>query len=229
MRSMLPLADNFCASLLQTTFSLRCLQCRRVATSSSAAHFRRLENAYFEHVLQKIWCAPCKGSVLSPALFAELVFGTTLRLILQTSRCTKNTYLPPLMHIILFITSFCELSYTLQERKIYKNVLLRLYCFQLLEELQNCITWEDKLTAFTKTLPEDKNLDFTLEDQKAMCSAIYYRIKALLKYDFSALAPIRTPITLLKPKILSLSMAPEDYGLGSVSSPRCFSDVDQEV
>ncbi|XP_046603296.1 fatty acid synthase-like [Neodiprion virginianus] len=98
------------------------------------------------------------------------------------------------------------------------NILAPTFGTKLLEELQNCITWEDKLTAFTKTLPEDKNLDFTLEDQKAMCSAIYYRIKALLKYDFSALAPIRTPITLLKPKILSLSMAPEDYGLGSLTS-----------
>ncbi|XP_046609412.1 fatty acid synthase-like isoform X1 [Neodiprion virginianus] len=88
---------------------------------------------------------------------------------------------------------------------------------KLAVDLQKCITWEEKLTAFTNNVPTDKNLKFTVEEQQAMCSSFYNRIKAILNYNFSVSPCLNTPITLIRPQIQSVRTISEDYGLGSIT------------
>ncbi|XP_046739717.1 fatty acid synthase-like [Diprion similis] len=88
---------------------------------------------------------------------------------------------------------------------------------ELDRELKKCSTWDEKLTAFTNNLPADRNLNFTVEDQKAICTSYYNRIKAILNYKFSAPSRLNTPITLIKPTIQSVREISGDYGLGLIT------------
>ncbi|XP_012251516.2 fatty acid synthase-like [Athalia rosae] len=88
---------------------------------------------------------------------------------------------------------------------------------ELAEKLQNCRTWEDKLVIFTKNVPANKNLNLTPQEQHSICTSIYYRIRAILSYDSTGLSLLRTPITLIKPKIQSIGSMSEDYGLQSLT------------
>ncbi|XP_046739716.1 fatty acid synthase-like [Diprion similis] len=88
---------------------------------------------------------------------------------------------------------------------------------ELDRELKKCYTWDEKLTAFTNNVPANRNLNFTVEDQKAMCSSYYNRIKAVLNYKFPALSRLNIPITLIKPTIQSVREISGDYGLGLIT------------
>ncbi|XP_046739713.1 fatty acid synthase-like [Diprion similis] len=88
---------------------------------------------------------------------------------------------------------------------------------KLAVDLRKCVTWEEKLIAFTNNVPADKNLKFTVEEQQAMCSSFYNRIKAVLNYNFPSSSCLNTPITLIRPQIQSVRTIAEDYGLGSIT------------
>ncbi|XP_046608837.1 fatty acid synthase-like [Neodiprion virginianus] len=88
---------------------------------------------------------------------------------------------------------------------------------ELALELKKCSTWEEKLTVFTNNVPADRNLNFTVEDQQAMCSSFYNRIKAVLSYNFPVTSRLNTPITIIKPTIQAVRTISEDYGLGLIT------------
>ncbi|XP_046609411.1 fatty acid synthase-like [Neodiprion virginianus] len=98
---------------------------------------------------------------------------------------------------------------------------------ELAVELKKCSTWEEKLTVFTNNVPADRNLNFTIEDQQAMCSSFYNRVKAVLSYNFSAPSRLNTPITLIKPTIQAVRTISEDYGLGLITCKKveiCYAE-----
>ncbi|XP_001605700.1 fatty acid synthase [Nasonia vitripennis] len=88
---------------------------------------------------------------------------------------------------------------------------------QLTVGLEKCSTWEDKLQLFTKLCPPEQ-LDVTEQFQKDFCTAIYVRVAAIIEYDVSKLAPIKSPITLLKPTAPTIRLDLEDYGLSKITS-----------
>lgn len=89
--------------------------------------------------------------------------------------------------------------------------------FQLLVELPDCNTWEKKLGTFVEITSQLKNFNLSLEMQHNICSSAYYLIKAVFNYDCSGLPPLRTSITLLKPRIQPIDSMSENYGLDKVS------------
>lgn len=54
------------------------------------------------------------------------------------------------------------------------------------------------------------------EDQRNICTAVYNRLLALQAYNYATLAPIRSPIILLKPSQPTLREISDDYGLRTV-------------
>ncbi|XP_046416456.1 fatty acid synthase-like isoform X1 [Neodiprion fabricii] len=98
------------------------------------------------------------------------------------------------------------------------NSVAPLSVAKLTSELQNCSSWDEKLTVFMRNLPEHLQSNVTPDDQKIICSSIYSRLKALKSYECSELPPIKSSIILVKPKISENSVSSEDYGLGSVTS-----------
>lgn len=57
---------------------------------------------------------------------------------------------------------------------------------------------------------------FPIEFPKALCTTIYYHIRALHEYDVTQVPKITTPVILLKPTVQSLRIPDEDYGLHKV-------------
>ncbi|OXU25389.1 hypothetical protein TSAR_001850 [Trichomalopsis sarcophagae] len=88
---------------------------------------------------------------------------------------------------------------------------------QLTVGLEKCSTWEDKLQLFTKLCPPEQ-LGVTEQFHKDFCTAIYVRVSAIIEYDVSKLAPIKSPITLLKPTAPTIRLDLEDYGLSKITS-----------
>lgn len=98
----------------------------------------------------------------------------------------------------------------------YLHVLLTfLSILQLILDLDNCTTWEQKLDSFVSHLAS-ADISLSIENQKALCTTLYNRVLALQKYDALSLPRIRAPITLLKPTQSSTYMAEADYGLRKV-------------
>ncbi|XP_023313671.1 fatty acid synthase-like [Trichogramma pretiosum] len=90
---------------------------------------------------------------------------------------------------------------------------------QLNDDLAKCKSWEEKIQAFVNRCPASK-LSMTVENQKALCSAIYNRIRAIENYTNSKVKPIKSPITLLKPTLPSVRMDFEDYGLSKLTTDK---------
>lgn len=68
-----------------------------------------------------------------------------------------------------------------------------------------------------KLCPPEK-LGMSEQSVKDFCTTIYMRVIAILEYDVSKLALLKTPITLLKPTAPIIRLDIEDYGLSEV----CF-------
>lgn len=87
--------------------------------------------------------------------------------------------------------------------------------FQFLVKLEKCTNWSQKLEALTSEVPSNI-MNMAPEDQRNICTAVYNRLLALQSYNYATLAPIRSPIILLKPSQPTLRDIPEDYGLRAV-------------
>lgn len=83
-------------------------------------------------------------------------------------------------------------------------------------ELQKCKSVDEKLDAFVQRIP-DELLTVSREEQRNICAGIYNRLIALQNYDTSNLAPLRSPIILLKPSMPTLKSVSADYGLSSIT------------
>ncbi|XP_012541735.1 fatty acid synthase [Monomorium pharaonis] len=109
------------------------------------------------------------------------------------------------------------------EEELQNNILLAIMdsiqtalSGNLLLELEKCTTWEEKLDLLLSHIPDNK-MSLSIKTQKALCTTMYMHILALRRYDLSALEQIRSPITLLKPTVPSISMTEEDYGLHKIT------------
>ncbi|XP_074097576.1 fatty acid synthase [Cotesia typhae] len=87
---------------------------------------------------------------------------------------------------------------------------------ELFMELQKCKSVDEKLDAFVQRIP-DELLTVSREEQRNICAGIYNRLIALQNYDTSNLAPLRSPIILLKPSMPTLKSVSADYGLSSIT------------
>lgn len=65
-------------------------------------------------------------------------------------------------------------------------------------------------------LPAETTTNIPREDQRSLCTAIYYRLAALDTYDLKQLPPLRSSILLLKPSAPTIKTVSADYGLGTV-------------
>lgn len=80
--------------------------------------------------------------------------------------------------------------------------------------MEKCTNWAQKLEVLTNEVPADMNV--TPDDQRNVCTSVYNRILALQSYNYATLAPIRSPIILLKPAQPTLREIADDYGLRTV-------------
>lgn len=63
---------------------------------------------------------------------------------------------------------------------------------------------------------EDK-VALSIENQRAICTAMYQRILVARDYDVTNIKPINSPITLLKASMETVKSNEQDYGLQKVS------------
>ncbi|XP_048505770.1 fatty acid synthase-like [Athalia rosae] len=113
------------------------------------------------------------------------------------------------------------------DEQLQSNVLLSLMDVigqsasqKFAEKLKSCDSWEKMVAAFMDCAPATVNLIFKPEHQPILCECIYNRIRAVRNYDPSSLPPLRTPITLIKPKNETIAFDAEDYGLGSLTKEK---------
>ncbi|XP_051154827.1 fatty acid synthase [Leptopilina boulardi] len=86
---------------------------------------------------------------------------------------------------------------------------------EFLVKLEKCTNWAQKLEVLTNEVPADMNV--TPDDQRNVCTSVYNRILALQSYNYATLAPIRSPIILLKPAQPTLREIADDYGLRTIT------------
>ncbi|XP_011875304.1 PREDICTED: fatty acid synthase-like [Vollenhovia emeryi] len=83
-------------------------------------------------------------------------------------------------------------------------------------ELAKCNTWDEKLEIAHTYFPKEVNA-LTLENQKLVCLTIYEHVIAVQNYDISSLPRLKSPITLLKPTLVTIPFIEEDYGLHKIT------------
>ncbi|XP_011313294.1 fatty acid synthase [Fopius arisanus] len=86
----------------------------------------------------------------------------------------------------------------------------------LLADLKKCKSWDEKLNVFMERTQTD-TLEISVEQRRNICTCIYNRLLALDHYDISSDAPLKSPITLLKPTQEALKNLPVDYDLRKVT------------
>ncbi|KAK0176607.1 hypothetical protein PV328_000726 [Microctonus aethiopoides] len=86
----------------------------------------------------------------------------------------------------------------------------------LLNKLQQCSSWQEKLDNSIGLLPPDL-LSMSEKDHRNICTSIYNRLVAIDNYDVSNLSPIQTPILLLKPSTAIVKNIDHDYGLSKIT------------
>lgn len=95
------------------------------------------------------------------------------------------------------------------------------YYLQLALELNKCDTWKEKLELFIAQVSQKVNI-LTVENQKLLYSTLYDHIIAVQDYNISSVSRIKSPITLLKPTLTSITFPEEDYGLHKVHLKNTF-------
>ncbi|XP_044017899.1 fatty acid synthase-like [Aphidius gifuensis] len=90
------------------------------------------------------------------------------------------------------------------------------YSGELYQNLQKCITWEQKLNIFIERISSE-SIQITEEQQRNICFSVYNRLLAIENYDISIYPPLRSTIILLKPSMPTLKNISQDYGLSKVS------------
>ncbi|XP_033230408.1 fatty acid synthase-like [Belonocnema kinseyi] len=109
------------------------------------------------------------------------------------------------------------------DKELQNNVLMGILNFlapnlssQLATHLQNDMTWEEKVESMMALTPTG-DLKLSRDTKRAICTSIYYRLRAVDGYTNFALQPIRSSILLIKPTLPTLNSIPDDYGLQSVT------------
>lgn len=94
-----------------------------------------------------------------------------------------------------------------------------IYYLQLLSEIQELHSWEeklDRLIAFVPTKNVPKEFALSQSNLKALCTAMYQRILAVQSYSLVNVKRINAPITLLKASAQSVRSISEDFELRKV-------------
>lgn len=82
----------------------------------------------------------------------------------------------------------------------------------LLPELAECDTWDNKVEVFLKHVPD--TVKHSKQYQRALATVVYGRLQAILKYDSSDYKKLKSAIILLRPKDLPAGIVmDENYGL----------------
>lgn len=66
---------------------------------------------------------------------------------------------------------------------------------------------------------QSNKVSMSIENQRAMCTAMYQRILIARDYDTTKIEPVNSPITLLKASMETVKFNEEDYGLKKVIYP----------
>lgn len=72
------------------------------------------------------------------------------------------------------------------------------------------------MDAFIKCIPDEILHAGSTENYRIYCESIYKHLLAVHEYDVTSLPPLKSPIILIKPTVLTLKFTEEDYGLSKV-------------